>query len=157
MLWPGDTGIIFGRPRRARVVSISASLEISAPRGRVWDLISDLDAEPRFWRGTRSVRNVSRDGNRAVREVTLAFRGQKCMQEVFLEPPSRVRTVFTKGVLDGTKLLEVEERGGSSLLRAEWDVRLAGALAPFSAAVAGHIRGGTERALAAIKEGAEGR
>ena len=137
-------------------MNVSASIEVSAPRGRVWDLISDLDAEPRFWRGTRSVRNISRDGNRAVREVTLAFRGQKCMQEVLLEPPSRVRAVFTEGVLGGTKLLEVEERGGSSLLRAEWDVRLAGPLAPFSAVVAGHIRGGTERALAAIKAGAEG-
>lgn len=136
---------------------IGYSVEVSAPAARVWQIISDLDAEPQFWRGTRSVRNVSRDGVRAVREVTLAFRGQKCMQEVFLEPPSRIRTVFTRGVLDGTKVLELEERGGACVLRAEWDVSLAGPLSPFSAAVTGHIKRGTEQALRAIKARAEGR
>lgn len=135
---------------------IGSSVEVSAPAARVWQIISDLDAEPQFWRGTRSVRNVSRDGDRAVREVTLAFRGQKCMQEVTLEPPTRVRAAFVRGVLDGTKVLELEERGGACLLRAEWDVRLAGPLSPFSAAVAGHIKRGTEQALRAIKARAEG-
>lgn len=134
---------------------IEASVEIAAPRARVWQIISDLDAEPRFWKGTKSVRNISREGNKSVREVTIAFRDQKCLQEVYLEPPSRVRAVFTQGVLDGTKTLELEERAGASLLRASWDVRLAGALSVFSGAIAGHIQKGTEQALEAIREGAE--
>ena len=131
---------------------IRASVEVPAPSLRVWRIISDLDAEPRFWKGTKSVRNVSADGNRRVREVTIAFRGQKCMQEVYLEPPSRVRSIFTAGVLEGTKLLEVEERGHGSVLRAEWDVRLTGAMSAFGGLIAGHIQKGTEQALEAIRE-----
>lgn len=135
---------------------IEASVEVSAPRKRVWGIISDLDSEPQFWRGTKSVRNVSGDGGRIIREVTIAFRDQKCMQEVFVEPPGRIRAVFTEGVLDGTKVLEVEERGAGSLLSARWDVRLTGLLSPFSAAISGHIRSGTAQALEAIKARAEG-
>ena len=59
------------------MVVIEVSVNISASRDRVWDLVSDLDAEPEFWRGTKSVRNVSRDGNKVVREVTIAFRNKK--------------------------------------------------------------------------------
>lgn len=134
---------------------IEASVEVSAPRERVWGIVSDLDAEPQFWRGTKSVRNISRDGGRVVREITIAFRDQKCTQEVFVEPPGRIRAVFTEGVLDGTKVLAVEERGTGSLLSAHWDVRLTGLLSPFSAAIAGHIRSGTIQALEAIKARAE--
>lgn len=130
---------------------IAASVEVQAPPLRVWKIISDLDAEPRFWKGTKSVRNVSAEGNKRVREVTLAF-GQKCMQEVYLEPP-RVRSVFT-GVLEGTKLLEVEGRGKNSVLRAEWDVRPAGAASALGGLMEGRIRAGTERALEAIREAA---
>lgn len=149
MLWCAE--YIWPRPAPG-VARISASVEVAAPRARVWQIISDLDAEPRFWKGTKSVRNVSGGGNRRVREVTIAFRDQKCMQEVYLEPPSRVRSVFTEGVLDGTKVLEVEERGQSSVLRAEWDVRLTGAMSVFGGLIAGHIRRGTEQALEAIRE-----
>lgn len=131
---------------------ISASVEVPAPASRVWRIISDLDAEPRFWKGTKSVRNVHGEGNKRIREVTLAF-GQKCMQEVYLEPP-RVRSVFTAGALEGTKLLQVEGRGDGSVLRAEWDVRPAGAASALGGLMDGRIRTGTERALEAIREAA---
>ena len=136
------------------MVGVSVSVEVAAPRERVWQVISDLDAEPRFWKGTKSVRDISRDGGRIVREVTIAFGGRKCRQEVFLEPPSRLRAVFT-GALDGTKVLDVEERGSGSLLRARWDVRLSGPMSAFGGAIAGRIQKGTEQALDSIRAAAE--
>ena len=71
---------------------------------------------------------------------------------MYLEPPSRVRSVFTEGVLEGTKVLEVEERGPGLGAARQWDVRLTGAMSVFGGLIAGHIRRGTEQALEAIRE-----
>ena len=35
---------------------IDTSIEIKAPIDKVWDIISDLDNEPKFWRGTKETR-----------------------------------------------------------------------------------------------------
>ena len=56
------------------MVQIQASIEIDAPVDKVWDIISDLDSEPKFWRGTKEVRNISKEGNTITREVTIAFK-----------------------------------------------------------------------------------
>ena len=45
------------------MATIDASIEINAPVNKIWDIISDLDNEPKFWRGTKETRIVSRDGN----------------------------------------------------------------------------------------------
>lgn len=145
------------------MVSVRAEARIRAPPEEVWGIISDLDAEPRYWRGTRSVRNVSESGGTVTREVTIAFRGKKCMQEVTVSPMERIEAAFTEGVMRGTKVLSMrpeEGRGGEgrhTVLEAAWDVRLAGMMGMFDGAVGRHIRGGTEQALAAIKEEAERR
>lgn len=135
---------------------IEVSVNISASRDRVWDLVSDLDAEPEFWRGTKSVRNVSRDGNKVVREVTIAFRNKKCMQEVTLEPKSAIRTLFTEGIIKGSKSITISDANGGTLLRARWEIALTGSMGLFSRMITRHIRSGTEQALHAIKESAEG-
>jgi len=50
---------------------IDTSIDINAPVDRVWDIISDLDNEPKFWRGTKETRIISRDGNVVTREIQL--------------------------------------------------------------------------------------
>jgi carbon monoxide dehydrogenase subunit G len=130
-------------------------VQISATRDRVWEIVSDLDKEPEFWRGTRSVRNVSRDGNRVVREVTIAFKNKRCMQEVTLEPKSRVHARFTEGIIQGEKSITVSEDGGLTVLSARWDIVLTGMMGVFSGMIKKHIQSGTEQALRSIKEVAE--
>lgn len=143
------------------MVSVRAEARIRAPPEEVWRIISDLDGEPRYWRGTRSVRNVSESGGVVTREVTIAFRGKKCMQEVRTVPMERVEAAFTGGIMRGTKVLsmraEGEGDGRLTVLEAAWDVGLAGAAGMFSGAIGRHIKGGTEQALAAIKSEAERR
>lgn len=134
---------------------VEASVQISATRDRVWEIVSDLDKEPEFWRGTRSVRNVSRDGNRVVREVTIAFKNKRCMQEVTLEPKSRVHARFTEGIIQGEKSITVSEDGGLTVLSARWDIVLTGMMGVFSGMIKKHIQSGTEQALRSIKEVAE--
>ena len=60
---------------------IDTSVDINASVDKVWDIISDLDSEPKFWKGTKETRIISRDGNVVTREITIAFRDSKCMQK----------------------------------------------------------------------------
>ena len=134
-----------------------SEVSIAAPPESVWRIISDLDGEPRYWKGTTSVRNVSSSGNTVTREITIAFRGKKCMQVVTLHPMECVEAVFTEGVLRGTKTLSIRVAGaGTTVLEAEWDVSLGGTMGMFAGAIRRHIKSGTGLALEAIKAEAEG-
>ena len=42
---------------------IDTSVDINASVDKVWDIISDLDNEPKFWKGTKETKIISRDGN----------------------------------------------------------------------------------------------
>ncbi|MGI0068675.1 MAG: hypothetical protein ACREAN_00300, partial [Nitrosopumilaceae archaeon] len=53
------------------VVLINAKIQINVTTEKVWDIISSLDEDPIFWKGTTSVRNLSKNGNVTTREVTL--------------------------------------------------------------------------------------
>ncbi|HEU5487860.1 MAG TPA: SRPBCC family protein, partial [Candidatus Nitrosotalea sp.] len=87
------------------MVQIQASVEIDASVDKIWSIASDLDSEPRFWKGTKEVRNISKEGNTVTREVTIAFKDSKCMQTVTLYPKEKIQIQFTKGVIEGTKTL----------------------------------------------------
>ena len=79
------------------MAEIEVSVEISVPIDKVWDIISDTDNEPKFWKGTKEIRNISKNDNIITREITIAFRDQKCMQEVKLQPKEKIEFVFKKG------------------------------------------------------------
>jgi len=78
------------------MAQIQSSIEINAPLEKFWDIISDLDAEPKFWKGTKEVRNISKQGNIVTREITIAFKDSKCLQTVTLYPKEKIQAVFTK-------------------------------------------------------------
>jgi len=134
---------------------IEISTEINAPSDKVWDIISDLDNETKYWKGTKQIRNISKEGNKITREITLVFRDSKCMQEITLSPKEKIEAVFTDGLLKGTKtiILKPKEKGVS--LEAVWDIKLSGMMGVFTGIVKKHIRNGTEQALQSIKEEAE--
>ncbi|PWU78733.1 MAG: hypothetical protein DLM72_21030 [Candidatus Nitrosopolaris wilkensis] len=52
------------------VVTIRDSLEVSAPLDRVWDIVADVDNDPKHRPNIRTVNNISKDGNVIEREVT---------------------------------------------------------------------------------------
>ena len=39
---------------------IEVELEIDATVDKVWEIVSDIDNEPKFWKGTKEVRNLSK-------------------------------------------------------------------------------------------------
>jgi carbon monoxide dehydrogenase subunit G len=131
---------------------IETSIEINAPTEKVWDLVSDIDNEPKFWKGTKEVRNISKEGNVVNREIIIAFRDQKCQQEVTLYPKEKIVAVFTKGIIGGSKTVKLMSKENQTLLEVKWDIKLTGIMGMFTGMIKKHIRSGTDLALQSIKE-----
>lgn len=134
------------------MVQIQASIEIDAPIDKVWNIVSDLDSEPKFWKGTKEVRNISKDGNTITREVTIAFKDSKCMQTVTLYPKEKIQVQFTKGIIEGSKTITLIPLENKTRLDALWDMKLSGMMGMFTGMIKKHIQSGTEQALQSIKQ-----
>ncbi|AJZ75532.1 type II toxin-antitoxin system RatA family toxin [Candidatus Nitrosotenuis cloacae] len=134
------------------MATIDAAVVINAPVDKVWDVVSDIDNEPKFWKGTKSIRNISKDGNTIIREVTIAFKDSKCMQTITLQPKERIFAEFTEGIINGTKTIQLIPEGEKTRLEAIWDMKLSGVMGMFTGMVKKHIKSGTEQALEAIKQ-----
>jgi len=137
------------------MVQIQSSVDINAPLEKIWNIVSDLDAEPKFWKGTKEVRNISKQGNVITREVTIAFKDSKCMQTVTIFPKEKIQAEFTKGVINGTKTIILTPKEDVIHLEAVWDMKLSGMMGMFTGMVKKHIQSGTEQALQSIKQEAE--
>ena len=137
------------------MATIDTSIEIKAPIDKVWDIISDLDSEPKFWRGTKETKIISRDGNVITSEIIIAFRDSKCMQKITLVPKERIHAEFTEGIIKGSKTLNLKSKDDGSLLEANWDVKMSGLAGMFTGMIKKHIRSGTEQAIESIKKQAE--
>ena len=137
------------------MAEIKTSVIINSSQEKIWDVISDIDNEPKFWKGTKEVKNISKDGNHISREITIAFRDQKCLQEVTIVPKETIKAVFTKGVIVGEKILTLKNMDNSCELEAVWDVKLSGKMGMFTGIIKKHIKSGTEQALQEIKKEVE--
>ena len=134
---------------------IDTSVDINASVDKVWDIISDLDNEPKFWKGTKETKIISRDGNEVTREIIIAFRDSKCMQKITIQPKEKIYAEFTEGIIKGSKTLNLKPKDGSSVLEANWDIKMTGLAGMFTGMVKKHIRSGTEQAIESIKQKAE--
>jgi hypothetical protein len=88
------------------MVEINASREVSAPLHRVWNIISDVNNEPRYWRDLNAVYNIRKNGNVIEREFTGAsltdFKGR---QTVVLYPKKSIEVTLTDGPMVGTRII----------------------------------------------------
>lgn len=134
---------------------IQASITIDAPIDKVWGIVSDIDNETKYWKGTKQIRNISKAGNKITREIVIAFRDSKCMQEVTLFPKEKIEAVFTKGIIQGTKTLNLNSTDKGVNLDAVWDIKLSGMMSMFTGMIKKHIKNGTEQALQSLKQEAE--
>ena len=134
---------------------IQSSIRINASTDKVWNIVSDLDNEPKFWKGTKEIKNISKEENKITREITIAFKDSKCMQEVTLEPKQKILATFTKGIIDGTKTIELIPIEDTTEVEVTWDIKLSGLLGMFTGMVKKHIKSGTDQALESIKQEVE--
>lgn len=134
------------------MAKIEVEVEINATVDKVWSIVSDIDNEPKFWKGTKEVNNLSKEGNIIKREITIAFRDQKCLQDVQLYPKEKIEAKFTKGIIDGEKVVSLIPKDDKTILRTSWDIKLTGIMGMFTGMVKRHIKSGTEQAMQSIKE-----
>ena len=137
------------------MASIEVETEINATPEMVWEIVSDIDNEPKFWKGTKEVRNISKQDGKVIREITIAFRDQKCMQEVTIEPKNRIHAVFTEGIIDGTKTMTLKPDDQKTTLEVVWEMKLTGMMGMFTGMIKKHIKSGTEQAIDSIRKEVE--
>lgn len=134
------------------MATIDVEIEINASLDKVWGVLSDIDNEPKFWKGTKEVRNISKEENTVKREVTIAFRDQKCLQEVKIYPKEKIEARFTKGIIEGEKIVSLLAKDDKTILSTHWNIKLTGMMGMFTGMIKKHIKNGTNQAMQAIKE-----
>jgi carbon monoxide dehydrogenase subunit G len=134
------------------MATIEVKIEINSTIDKVWEIVSDIDNEPKFWKGTKEVKNISKEGNTVNREITIAFRDQKCLQQVKIYPKEKIEVKFTKGIIEGEKTISITAKGEKTILSTYWDIKLTGIMGMFTNMIKKHIKSGTEQAMQSIKE-----
>lgn len=138
------------------MVAIQVSREIIAPVDKLWEIVSDVDREPQFWRGTKSIKNIKKEENLIEREVVISFRNSVCKQIVTIDPKKSVKIRIIDGPMKGTKNLILNDIGNNKTrIDVEWDIQIAGFLGIFTRMVKKHISEGTDEALERISKTAE--
>jgi ribosome-associated toxin RatA of RatAB toxin-antitoxin module len=138
------------------MVTINASREVSASIDRTWDIVGDVDNEPQYWHGTKTVKNISKAGNKIEREVTIAFKDSKCRQTVVLNPKKSIEIMTIEGPIKGTKTVTISPSGNlKTRVDVVWNIKLSGLLGMFTVMVKKHIAEGTEEALVRIAKAVE--
>lgn len=137
------------------MIHVEASREINAPIEKVWKIASDLDNEPKYWHGTKSVKNLNVSGNTINREVIIAFKNSRCMETVVINPMKSIAVQITEGPMKGSKTITLSDLGGRTRIDVVWEIKLSGMLSVFGGMVKGHIEEGTKDALERIGQDAE--
>ena len=138
------------------MVEIKVKLQIDAPIEKVWDVISRVDDDPKFWNLTKRIRNISKKENEIVREVIVG-KVEKCHQKVTLVPKEAIHILWTKGVITGTKDFVLTSLGSTTLLEVSMNYNLSGLARFFSGGIKEELQIEAELAVDLIKEKAEGK
>lgn len=134
---------------------ITTSRQIPAPLDRVWDIISNTDGEPQYWRGLYALYDIRKKDNVIEREVTVDPRDLKGRQTVALYPKKSIRLTLTKGPMIGTRIITLipsssdnEIKTTTTTIHVSWDVKLSDDIPPlFRGIVRERIAEATKEAL----------
>ena len=118
------------------MTTIMLSKELMAPLDKVWDIVGDMDREPEFWHGTKSIRNISKKGNTVERDVVIAFKNSVCREIVQLDPKKRINTEILSGPIKGTKTVTLTSiDSNATSVKVNWEIKLSGFYKLFSGMV----------------------
>ena len=133
------------------MVLIHAYRIVGASIDRVWDVISDIDRDPDFWRGTRQIKNISKTENTVEREVVIAFRNSVCREIVTIDPKKSINIEIIEGPMKGKKTIALSAiENNSTRIDVEWDITINGLFVIFTRIIKRHILNGTQEALERI-------
>jgi len=135
------------------MVVIRVSRNIAASMDRVWNIVADMDREPEFWHGIKSIKNSNKKGNIIEREVVIAFRNSICKEVVTIDPKKSIYIKITGGPMKGTKNITINVIGNNKTrVDVEWNIKFVGFFGVFAGMIKKHISEGTEDALDRISK-----
>lgn len=127
---------------------IQTSRDINTKIDNLWDIISNVDKDPDYWHGTKSIKILKNEGNIIERETIISYKESKCKEIVTLYPKYQTTTEIIEGPLIGWKTITLEKIDeNKTRINVKWDIHLKGFLGPFTIFVKKHILKGTEETL----------
>ncbi len=113
------------------MIKINKNREVSAPVDLVWDVISNMDNEQKYWTNLKDIKVLNRKGNTIEREVTITrgkFGDVKSLQTVIIDPKEKSITVnMTKGPTVGARKITLDSPGeDKTKIEAEWEFEIKG-------------------------------
>jgi uncharacterized protein YndB with AHSA1/START domain len=117
---------------------IKASREVSAPIDQVWNVVSDVDNETKYWSTFKAIKNINKTAmnmtaNTTEREVTLAAGplGETITHQFVTVNSEQfvVQTNITEGPVTGTRLLTLSPSSSNTnatKIDVLWNVDLSG-------------------------------
>jgi uncharacterized protein YndB with AHSA1/START domain len=116
---------------------IKASREISAPIDQVWNVVSDIDNETKYWSTFKTIKNINMTAinmtsNTTEREVTLQTGplGETITHQFVTVNPEQfvVETNITEGPVTGTRVLTLSPSSNinATMIDIFWNVDLSG-------------------------------
>jgi uncharacterized protein YndB with AHSA1/START domain len=119
------------------VEEIKASREISAPINQVWNVVSDIDNETKYWSTFKTIKNINMTAtnmtaNTTEREVTLVTGplGETITHQFVTVNPQQfvVETNITEGPVTGTRVLTLSPTSNANATRIDvfWNVDMSG-------------------------------
>ena len=138
------------------MVSVRVEREIPASLDTVWNIISDIDNDPQYWLGTKSVKTLNNNGDIIEREIVLAFKESTCREIVVLDPKKSVEINIIDGVMKGTEkaITLNSNEANKTKIDVVWNLRLSGFKRVFELMLKKHIKEGTQDALTRIANAA---
>ena len=116
---------------------IKASREIRAPIDQVWNIVSNIDNETKYWSTFKAIKNVdmtsvNMTANRTEREVTISTGplGETTTHQFVTVNPEQfvVETNITEGPVTGTRVLTLNPIYGANATRIDvlWNIDMSG-------------------------------
>ena len=106
---------------------VKVTHEISAPIDQIWNIVSNVDEESRYWPIIKDIKNINKTDNLVDREVTIGvgLQDTKTRQFVTLHPDQKlIQTNITEGPVIGTRLLTLNPISDTNATRIDvvWDL-----------------------------------
>jgi ribosome-associated toxin RatA of RatAB toxin-antitoxin module len=110
---------------------IKVSHEISAPVDQVWNIVSDVDNETKYWSTYKTIKNIHKTDNIIEREVTVTagLQDAKIHQFVTVNPEQMViQTNITEGPVTGSRVLTLSPSSDINATKIDvlWNMDMSG-------------------------------
>jgi carbon monoxide dehydrogenase subunit G len=136
------------------MIKVFSKIMINSSAKQVWNVISEIQRDPYFWKGMSHVKTISKNGNTMTRQVTLA-NSEKCLQKIILFPIEGIHIRWARGMITGTKDILITQIGNQTLLEVEMNYELHGIAQIRSRSISEELRNEAELAVQLIKEDIE--